>query len=352
MTIPGDGGLKTLGQLAEFIDAVVSGDRSIVITGTGSIFQGAAPGSITFIDDPSLLASAEKTSAAAIIVPLGIEKSSKALLISENPKAAFARISALFAQRPLCTFDISPLASIHETASVGIQASIHPYAVISENVSLGNESIIGPGVFIGKNSIIGSCCEIHANAVIEDHTIIGNNVIIHGGSVIGADGFGFVTAPGGHIKMPQLGNVVIEDDVEIFANVTIARGTAGSTVIGSGSKLGDAVHIGHNAVIGRNCILVAQVVVGGSSKLGSNVTLAGKAGITDHVSIGNNVTLSACSIALKDIDDNSFFSGHPAMDHKKDYRIKAAIRRTPELLKKVADLERKMKVLEERLKDI
>lgn len=341
--------LKTLKQLAEMVEGIVTGDEDTVISGVGSIHQGASAGSITFIEEPGLLAEAEKTSAAAVIVPFGVQSSIKAVLEVSKPKIAFASIAALFAENTLSSREISSNAHIHATVKIGRNVSIHPFAVISEYSFLGDDAVIGPGAYIGKNVVIGTGSKVHANAVIEDNTVVGKNTVIHSGSVIGSEGFGFISSPEGQIKVPQLGNVTIEDDVEIFANVTIDRGTIGSTIIGKGSKLGDDVHVGHNAVIGENCILVAQVAIGGSSRLGNSVTLAGKAGVTDHVEIGNNVILSACATAMKNIRDGSFCSGHPAMDHQKDYRIRAASRKLPDLVKKVAQMERKIAELEKRL---
>jgi len=341
--------LKTLRQLADLVDGMVIGDENILVYGVGSVFQGAPPGSITFIGEKRLLAEAEKTSAAAVITPPGITASTKPLLAAANPKIAFAKIASLFVENTLGSREISPKAHIHSSVVLGDGVSVHPFAVISENAVLGNETIIGPGVFIGKNVKIGGRSRIHANAVIDDNTVIGCNVIIHSGAVIGSDGFGFIACPEGQMKVPQLGNVVIEDDVEICANATVDRATAGPTVIGKGSKLGDDVHVGHNAAIGRDCILVAQAAVGGSAKIGGRTTIAGKAAVTDHAEIGKNVTLSACAIALKDIKDGSFVSGHPAIDHQKDYRIRAAARRLPELLKKVAQMEKKITELESKL---
>jgi UDP-3-O-[3-hydroxymyristoyl] glucosamine N-acyltransferase len=341
--------LKTLKQLAELVEGNVTGDESTAINGVGSIFQGASNGSITFIEQEGLLAEAEKTSAAAVIVPPGVNSSTKPLLTVKEPKTAFARIAALFVENTLFSGEVSPKAYIHDSVSMGSNVSIHPFAVISENSSLGNETIIGPGVFIGKNVKIGDGCRVHANAVIEDNTVIGGNVVIHSGSVIGSDGFGFISSREGQIKVPQLGNVIIEDNVEIFANVTIDRGTIGSTIIGKGSKLGDDVHVGHNVTIGQNCILVTQTAIGGSSILGNSVTIAGKVGVTDHVRIGNNAVLASCTMAMKDVKDGSFLSGHPAMDHNKEYRIKAASKKLPDLLKKVALLEKKIAELEKRL---
>lgn len=341
--------MKTLKQLAALVNGTVIGDANIIISSIGSIFQGAATGSITFVEDQKLLTIAEGTMAAAIIVPPQVERSTKPLLVVDHPKVAFAKIAGVFYEKTLVTNEISPLSSIHPTASIGLNASIHPFAVLSENTHLENDCIIGPGSFLGKGVKVGNRCKIYANVVIEENTILGDDVIIHSGSVIGSDGFGFTKNGKDLVKVPQLGNVVIEENVEIFAGVTIDRGTIGSTLIGKGSKLGDNVHVGHNAQIGQNCILVTQVVIGGSSKIGNNCTLAGKVGISDHIEIGNDVTLSAGSIALKDIKAGAFCSGHPAIDHQKDYRIRASSRKVPDLIKKVSALEMKIAELENKL---
>lgn len=341
--------LKTLGQLAELVNGSVIGDASTVIEGVGSIAQGAGPGSITFIESGRLLEKAEKTMAAAVIVPGDVCSSIKPLLVAGNPRQAFAEISRLFVQKPLGTGQVHRLSFIHQSASIGQNVSVHPFAVISENAVVGDSCIIGPGAYIGKNVKLGSHCEIHANAVIEHDALLGDNVIIHGGTVIGADGFGFVTTEDRHCKMPQLGNVIIGDDVEIFANCTVDRGTIGPTVIGSGTKLGDHVHIGHNVELGPQCMIIAMTVLGGSAKLGRRVIVGGHSGIREHITIGDNVMLAAGSIALGNIKDNSFCSGHPAIDHNKDYRIRAAARRLPNLIKQVSALEKKVAELEKKL---
>lgn len=288
------------------VSGSVIGDVNTVINGVGSALQGSAPGSITFIESAGLLEKAEKTAASAVIVPGDVCNSIKPLLVVDSPKLAFAKISALFVQKPLHTGHVHPTCFISPSARIGLNVSVHPFAVIAENAVVGDHCAIGPGAFIGKGVKLGNSCEIHANVVIEYDTVIGNNVIIHGGTVIGSDGFGFVTTREEHHKVPQLGNVIVGDDVEIFANCTIDRGTVGSTVIGSGSKLGDHVHVGHNVEVGPQCIIIAMVVIGGSAKLGSRVIVGGKAGIREHVTIGNNVMLAAGSIALRSIKDNSF----------------------------------------------
>jgi len=341
--------LKTLGQIAQLVGGTVTGDVNTVINGVGSALQGAAPGSIIFIETGDLLEKAEQTMAAAIIVPEYILSSVKPLLVTGSPKLAFARICELFIEKHLITGLVHPMSCVHESAIIGENSSIHPFAVISENAVVGDNCVIGPGVFIGKGVKLGSGCEIHANVVIEHDTVIGNNVIIHGGTVIGADGFGFITTTDGPYKIPHLGNVIIEDHVEIFANVTIDRGTVGPTIIGSGSKIGDNVHVGHNAEIGPQCVVAATCVFGGSAKLGRRVMMGGFVGIREHITIGDNVMLAAGSIALSSIKDNSFCSGFPAIDHKKDYRIRAAARSLPRLLKQVSSLEKKVAELEKKL---
>jgi UDP-3-O-[3-hydroxymyristoyl] glucosamine N-acyltransferase len=344
--------LKTLKQLAELVDGAIIGDQNIVITGLGSIFQGAPSGCITFIEESKLLSVAEKTSASALIVPIDVRSSIKSILVVENPRLAFALIAKIFSNDTLSTGEISSKSHIHPSALIGSNVSIHPFAVISENTIIGDNCIIGPGSFLGMGTKLGNRCKIYTNVVIEENTVIGDDVIIHSSSTIGSDGFGFTKSDEDNIKIPQLGNVIIEDNVEIFAGVTIDKGTIGPTIIGNGSKLGDNVHVGHNAVIGNNCILVTHVAIGGSSKIGNNCTLAGKVGISDHIEIGNNVKISAGSFALKNIKDGSFCSGHPAISHKKDYRIRASSRKLPELIKKVSDLEMKINKLENKLQGL
>ena len=337
--------MKTLRELAEIVGGTVIGNHDIMITGVGSIMD-AKEGAITFAETAELHKEAEKTQAAAVIVPMTITQSTKALIQAEHPRLAYAQIAHAFMPRPLVTGFTHPTSLIHPDAIVAEEVSLHPYAVIDAGAKVGRRTVIGPGVYIGQNVEIGEDCEIHANVVIEYGTQIGNRVIVHAGSVLGSDGYGFVTTKDGHFKVPQLGNVVIEDDVEIGANVTIDRGAIGPTRVGRGTKIDNLVHLAHNVELGEECLVVAQSGVAGSTRMGRRVTMAGQTGVFGHVRIGDNVTLAARGVITNNVENGEFLSGFPAIEHNQDYRIKAAQRRLPDLLKQVRELEKRLSKLE------
>lgn len=342
--------MKTLKQLAEIVGGTIIGNHDIMIKGVGSVME-AEEGTITFAETAELHKEAEKSGAAAVIVPMTISQSTRALIQVEHPRLAYAQIAHEFAPHPLVTGFIHPTCMIDPDAIVREEVSIHPYVVIDAGARVGQRTIIGPGVYVGKDVEIGEDCEIHANVVLEYGTKIGHRVIIHAGTVLGSDGYGFVSTREGHFKVPQLGNVIVEDDVEIGANVTVDRGAIGPTRIGRGTKIDNLVHLAHNVEIGEECLIVAQSGVAGSTKMGRRITMAGQTGIFGHVRVGDNVTLAARSVITNNVESGEFLSGFPAIDHNLDYRIKAAQRRLPDLLKQVRELEKRLNKLESKVKE-
>lgn len=335
-------------DLAEIVGGNIIGNRDIMIVGVGSVKDGADEGTITFAENEDLHKAAEETNAAAIIVPKSIAQSKKTLIQVDYPRLAFAQIAHQFQLKPLVTQGIHPTCQIHPEAQIGDGVSIHPYAVIDAGAQIGDGTVVGSGVYIGKGVQVGSDCEIHANVVIEYATQIGNRVIIHAGTVVGSDGFGFVTTKAGHYKLPQLGNVLIQDDVEIGANVAIDRGAIGSTVVRRGTKIDNLVHLAHNVEVGENGLIVGQAGVAGSAKLGNWVTLAGQSGVYGHLQVGDKVTLAARGVITGDVESGAFLSGAPAIDHKQDFKVRAAGRRVPDLLKRVRELEKRLAELEKK----
>jgi UDP-3-O-[3-hydroxymyristoyl] glucosamine N-acyltransferase len=224
---------------------------------------------------------------------------------------------------------------------------------IGPGVFIGNDCVIGDGVtiypntFIGSGTVIGDGCLIYSNCSIYHGTTIGKGTILHSGCVIGSDGYGYILHDGIHYKILQVGNVVIGENVEIGANVTIDRGAIGSTIVGDGTKIDNLVHIAHNVKIGSNTLIVAQVGVAGSSEVGDYVTLAGQVGVVGHVKIGSGTTVAARSVVTGDIPENSFVMGFPAKPHKEEKKIKAALRKLPELLKTIKSVQKSINNLEE-----
>lgn len=338
----------SIAELARRINGKVLGDKTYLIYGVSGVSESTAK-TITFAETKEYLAEALKSKAGAVIVPEGLTAEGKNMIAVKNPRLAFARIAAIFAPDVFYRPGINPGSVIAESAVIGENVSIHSYVVIDEGAEIGDNVILAPGVYIGAGVKVGKGSILHPGVVVEYDTLIGSNVIIHSGTVVGSDGYGFVTDQDGHHKIPQLGKVIIEDDVEIGANVAIDRGTSGPTVIGRGTKTDNLIQLAHNVQIGEENLLVAQVGIAGSSKTGKRVILGGKAGVVGHLEIGNNTTVAAGSVVTKDTPSGVFYSGNPAQDHKKELREQAARRKMPQLLKRISRLEKKIEELEEKL---
>ncbi|MEJ6951255.1 UDP-3-O-(3-hydroxymyristoyl)glucosamine N-acyltransferase [Natronospora cellulosivora (SeqCode)] len=340
----------TAEYLAKKVEGKLNGDYTGKISEVAAVSESNET-SITFAESKNFIKAAKKSSAAVVIVPEGVEISGKTTIQVENPRLAYAIISSLFAPDIYYKPGVHKSAVIAETAKIGENVSIHPNVVIDENAEIADNVILAPAVYIGKNVKVGKNTLIHPNVVVEYDTEIGDNVIIQSGTVIASDGYGFVSTEEGHYKIPQLGNVIIGDDVEIGANVTIDRGASGPTMIAKGTKVDNLVQIAHNVKIGQECLIIAQVGIAGSSELGDRVILAGKTGVVDHIKIADNATIASNSTVTKDIPSSVFYSGNPAHDHKSELREQAARRRLPELLKTVKKLEKKIKELESEISE-
>jgi len=331
---------KSLEELAKLVHGRIEGNKDVIICGVASVEE-AEEGEITFAVSDKFLNKARKTRASAVIVPLGVKDFSKPIIQVKNPRLAFAKVLELFASRPQGFSGIHPTALIGKDVKIGKDVVIGPYTVIGNETKLSDKVYLSAGVYLGNRVTIGEGSVIHPHVSILDDTIIGKKVIIHSGTVIGSDGFGFAKKEdGSYYKIPQIGRVVIEDEVEIGANVAIDRATVGETHIGEGCKIDNLVHIAHNVTLGKNVIIVALVGISGSSTLGNGVVLAGQAGVTDHVKIGDNVIVAAKSGVTKDIPPNRFVSGFPARLHSEQKRIKAIINHLPDLLKRIKKLEK------------
>lgn len=336
---------KTLGELAQLVKGEARGDEEIEIEGVGRL-DGAKKGEIIFVLDKRFLSLAKKSNASAVVVPLEIENFPKPFIRVKNPRLAFAQIMEVFSPLHHPFSGIHPSTFIKEGVKLGKEVSIGPYTVVEEDVEIGDEVYISSLCYLGKGVKVGEGSFLAPHVTLLEGTVIGKKVIIHPGAVIGADGFGFARREdGSYHKIPQTGIVVVEDEVEIGANVTIDRATIGETRIGKGTKIDNLVHIAHNVTIGTNVAIVALVGISGSSKIGDRVILAGQVGVTDHVSIGHDTIVAAKSGVTKNIPAGRFVSGFPARSHGKQKRIKASLNRVPELIKKVQALERKLNKL-------
>ncbi len=336
--------MALLSDLAKLVNGVVIGNGNIEIKGIKGL-DDVGPDEITMAATARVLDTAIQSKAVAIIVPSNVVEVSKPVIQVPNPRLAFAQILNFFTPSVKC----SP--GIHPTAVVGINftgegSQIGPQVYIGADVSIGKGSIIHPGAVIEDRVKIGENSIIHSNVVIRKDCIIGNDVQIHAGTVIGADGFGYVTEKGKHYKIPQVGIVVIEDEVEIGANAAIDRSTTGVTLVKRGTKIDNLVQIGHNCVLGEDCLLCGQAGLAGSTKLGERVILAGQSGVVGHVSIGHDSVIAACSLAINSLPPNSYVSGVPARPHAEDMRIQATAGRLPELLKEIRELQKKVAELD------
>ncbi len=340
----------TVGQLAALIDGIVEGDATIRIHGISSI-EDAQDGDITFAENDRLLTTAGRSRASAVIAPSGSPRPTghaegKPLIRVKNPRFAFAQALRIFAPEPKVYKGIHPSAIIGDNAKLGRNASVHALAYLGDNVTVGENCVVYPFVYLGDNVTLGDNCIVYPHAVLHDNTEIGDAVVIHSGSVLGTDGFGYMFIDDRHHKIPQIGRVIVGDDVEIGANVTIDKARTGSTRIGSGTKIDNLVHIGHNVTVGRNCVIVAQVGVSGSVEIGDGVILAGQVGIKDHVTIGDGTIVAAKTCVIGDLPAGSFVSGMYGRPHGKEMRAQAVYGTLPEMQKHIKNLEARLAALE------
>jgi len=341
---------KTLREIAELVGGEVVGDESLVITGVSGIKE-AHEGDITFLANPKYSPLVDKTLASAIITGRDVENVPKPIIRTDNPSLAFTKLISSFTPSEVThPKGIHPSAVVGKNVKLGKDVAIGPYTVIEEGVSLGDKTVIYAGCYIGQNTKIGSQTLIYPNVSIRERVTIGERVIIHSGTVIGSDGFGFVTVEGKHHKIPQLGIVIIEDDVEIGANAAIDRARFEKTVIGKGTKIDNLVHIAHNVTIGENSLIVAQVGISGSTEIGRNVVLAGQVGIVGHIKIGDNVIVMAQSGVSKSVPADTAVWGYPAKPQDVAKRVNACVQNLPKLYEKVEELKKKIEELENKLK--
>jgi UDP-3-O-[3-hydroxymyristoyl] glucosamine N-acyltransferase len=335
----------TTGEIADLVEGEYHGDRSRRITGARSLQDAGA-------DDLSFLANARyqkllaTTGAGVILVERGMAGDSSRWIRVRDPYLALARVlGRFFAEVPLPE-GISPLASIAPTAKVAPGARIGPFVTVGPGAVVGEDAVLFPGVFVGERASIGEGTIVYPNAVIYHGCLVGRRCIIHGAAVIGADGFGFASSEGIHHKIPQIGIVRIEDDVEIGAGTTVDRAALGETVVGAGTKVDNLVQIGHNVRIGRGCILVAQSGLAGSVEMGDYSVLAGQAAISGHVTVGSRVMVAAQAAVMKDLEGPVTVAGNPARPLREHLRNEALVRRLPQLIARLETLEKKLAAID------
>lgn len=335
-----------LSQLAALVDGQSEGEE-VLITGVNTI-DSAGEGQIVFVDRPELLPVGEASSAAALIVSPASRTCLKPVIVTEDPRLAFSKVLALFAPERRVFAGIHPTAVLGQDVKVGKNVSIGAHAVIGDHVIIDDDAVIHPLAYLGHEVSIGANSEIHPQAYIGERVSVGRNCIIHAGAVIGCDGFGYLQQRDGHRKIPQIGTVIIEDEVEIGANSTVDRATVAATIIGAGTKIDDAVHIAHNCVIGKHCLLAGQVGIAGSTEIGDYVVMGGQVGVNDHVRICGQVIVAAQAGVFADIEEPGVYSGYPARPHRNQMRVLAATQKVPEMAKTIRDLEERIAQLEAR----
>ena len=337
---------RTLGELAEHVGGTVVGDAGTEIRSAATLGRAEA-GEISFLANDKYEKQVAETKASAVIVKRAVEGVTVPQLVAEDPYYAFMQIMVLLhGHRQHKEVGISCKASISDTAKIGANCQIYDFVTIDDGAQVGDGCVIYPGVYIGQKSEIGNECILYPNVTIYDGCKIGNRVIVNGNSSIGEDGFGYATHQGEHHKIPQIGSVILEDDVEIGACCGIERGTLGDTVIGKGSKLGDLIAIGHGTKVGPHCLLVAQVGIAGSTTLGSHCVVGGQAGIVGHINVGNQVTIAAQAGVINNVPDGKVIVGAPAIEANKARRAYSLIEYLPDMKKTIRSLEKRIAELE------
>ena len=337
---------KKLSEIAEILGGTVVGDGNVVIRDIEGIDE-AEEGDLTFIANPKYRKKLETTSASAVLVSAEIEDSSKNLVVVKDSYASMAKILGIYYPEQRDAVKISEDAFIAGGVKMAEGVTIYPGVYIGRGAKIESGAILYPNVFIGNDVMIGEDSILYPNVTVYRKCIIGKRVILHAGVVVGSDGFGFANPGVDNLKVPQVGFVQIDDDVEIGANTAIDRGTLGKTWIKKGVKIDNLVQIAHNVVIGENSIIVAQVGISGSTKLGKSVMLGGQAGLVGHLDIGDNVMVGAQAGVPEDIPPNQVVSGSPHMPHRSWLRTQAHLPKLPEMRKTMISLLKRVEKLEQ-----
>jgi len=327
---------KPVQELASELGLEFKGNPEVFLNGVASL-DDAVEGNLGFIRSQKYMKYIDVTGASAIIVPRGVEvpQNGKAFLLSENPYISFAKVlKTYFCEEPSFS-GISKMADVAEDACLGKEITIESFVHIGKRTCIGNKCRIQSGARIGNNVKIGDNVQIFSNVVIEDNSIIGDNVILNPGVIVGSDGFGYTQTEMGSHKLPQIGNVIIENDVEVGSNTTIDRASMGSTIIGEGTKIDNLVQIGHGAKLGKHNVICSQVGIAGSAVTGDHVILASRAGVGDHIKIGAKTTVGPMAGVTKDLPENGLFSGFPAMPHQDWLKMAGTLAQLPSIREKL-----------------
>jgi len=336
----------TLEELAALVGGKVEGDGSLPIRGIASLEE-AGEGEITFLAEIKHSRRLEKTRASAAIVPTNLPSFPKPLIRTPNPYLAYAKVQAFFQQEPQAPRGVDSRAFIGGGVKIGRDVSIYPFVHVGEGCEIGDRAVLYPGVYLGESVQVGERSVLYPNVVVMDRCVVGKRVILHPGTVIGSDGFGFARDGAKFVKIPQVGIVVIEDDVEIGANCAVDRASMGKTWIKRGVKTDNLIQIGHNVTVGEDTVIVAQVGIAGSTEIGNRVALGGQVGVVGHIKIGDGAMIGAQAGVGQDVAPGQILSGSPAFPHREWLRAQAAFQKLPEMKKTLGELGKRMKQIEE-----
>jgi UDP-3-O-[3-hydroxymyristoyl] glucosamine N-acyltransferase len=336
----------TLIQLSKIVSGELIGDSQKVVTNVSGLSQ-AGENDISFLGNLKYIDAAQNTKAGVIFIPKDMDTKKfdgKNIIKVANPQYAYGIVLAIIDKERLSNIknEISPKAFISDTAKVADNVYVGHFAVIEDEVVIGEGTKIFPNVYIGRNVKIGKDCLIYPNVTIRENAILGDRVILQPGVVIGGDGFGFATVEGVNQKIPQIGNVILGNDVEIGANTTIDRATANSTVIGDGTKIDNLVQVAHNVQMGKNCIIVALVAIAGSAQIGDSVVIGGQTGVAGHIKIGNNVMIGAQAGVSSSVEDGQKIGGNPMTDLTQSIKIRATLRKLPQMYQDLRRIKEKL----------
>jgi UDP-3-O-[3-hydroxymyristoyl] glucosamine N-acyltransferase len=340
---------RTLTEIAAYLGGDVHGDSTVRIARISAIDE-AGPGDLTFVANAKYLRRLETTAASAVLVAPGTVCAGKNLVVVADPYAALGRLLTLFHPEPEEEAGIRAGACIEAGAVVSPEALVYPGVHVCRGARIARGAVLHPGVFIGRDASVGEESVLYPRVTVYRRCLIGRRVVLHAGVVVGSDGFGFAAPGRDNLKIPQVGIVQIDDDVEIGANTTIDRGTLGRTWIQRGVKIDNLVQIAHNVVIGEDSIIVAQVGISGSTQLGRGVVVGGQAGLVGHIRIGEHTMIAAGTGVHKSVPAGCIVAGTPHMPHREWLRVQACLPKLPEMRETVADLKRRLAELEKNLK--
>jgi UDP-3-O-[3-hydroxymyristoyl] glucosamine N-acyltransferase len=338
---------KTSAEIADFLQGELEGDSAVVITGVAGLRE-AQSGQISFLEHSRYLGLLSSTAASVVLVGREIEvPKGKTVIRVSHPSSAFGKIVALISPKPIrYEPGVHAKAHVHSSASIDPSASIQPFAVIEAGVRIGARTVVGSGCHIGLESVVGADCLLYSNVAIRERCVIGNRVILHPGVVIGSDGFGYEFLEGQYKKIPQVGIVQLDDDVEMGSNSCVDRGRFGKTWIQKGVKIDNLVQIGHNVIVGEHTAMAAQAGISGSTVIGHHVRIGGQVGTVGHITVGDEAILGAQSGVNHDVPKGKFVFGYPAQEHKEAMKTHANIRRLPYLNERIRKLEKRLNDLD------